>query len=199
MGLALLAVVCLAASGADDLRAQNGVVFDFHLGYKGMAGDLGEILDGGVVGEIDFSYQANAFRYGIGFNLVSLDIVEPYDSLSVSQVAVNGFAQWLIRPQARLIPYLELRAGFIRYRPEGDAFGETDPDEEGENPGTSVSGFEGVLGAGVEYFITPWFALDLSAAFSYITTEEVDLSAIGLDPIGKGTAYSVRLGATWKP
>jgi hypothetical protein len=190
MGLALLAVVCLAASGADDLRAQNGVVFDFHLGYKGMAGDLGEILDGGggVVGEIDFSYQANAFRYGIGFNLVSLDIVEPYDSLSVSQVAVNGFAQWLIRPQARLIPYLELRAGFM-----------TDPDEEGENPGTSVSGFEGVLGAGVEYFITPWFALDLSAAFSYISTEEVDLSAIGLDPIGKGTAYSVRLGATWKP
>lgn len=199
MGLALLAVVCLAASGADDLRAQNGVVFDFFLGYKGMAGDLGEILDGGVVGEFDFSYQANAFRYGIGINLVSLDIVEPYDSLSVSQVAASGFVQWLIRPQESLIPYLELRLGVVRYRPEGDAFGATDPDEEGENPGRSVSGFEGVLGAGVEYFITPQFALDLSAAFSYINTDEIDLSAIGLDPIGKGTAYSVRLGATWKP
>ena len=196
-GLALLAVLCFSWQGPADLRAQDGIVFDFHLGYKSMSGDLGQILDGGVVGEFDFSYQKNAFRYGVAINLVSIDIVPPYDSLSVSQVLASGVVTWLVLPKSSLTPYGELRLGIVRYRPEGEAFGE--PPAEGENPGSSVNGLDVTGVVGLEYFLTEKFGLDLSGAFSFITTDEVDLSAIGLEPVGRGTAWSVRLGATWRP
>ena len=198
VALVLLAVLCLVGQGPVDLRAQNGLVFDFAMGYKGVSGDLGQILDGGVVGEFAFSYQANAFRYGIAINLVSIDIVEPFDSLSVSQVLASGLVTWMILPpESSLQPYGEFRLGIVRYRPEGEAFGE--PPGEGENPGDSVNGLEIMGVVGLEYFFTEKVGLDISGAFSFITTDEIDLSAIGLEPIGKGTAWSARLGVVWRP
>jgi hypothetical protein len=173
-------------------------VFDFAMGYKGMSGDLGQVLDGGVVGEFGFAYQANAFRYGLAINLASIDIVQPYDSLSVSQVLATGTVAWMVLPAgSNLQPYGELRLGIVRYRPEGDAFGE--PPEEGENPGSSVNGLDITGVIGLEYFFTENVGVDVSGSFSFITTDEIDLSAIGLEPIGKGTAWSARLGVVWRP
>jgi hypothetical protein len=197
-----LAAACLATLQAGDLRGQNGVVFDFLLGYKSMSGDLGGIVDAGVVAEFDFAYQKNAFRYGIAINLVSLDVVEPHQEESVSQVGLSLFATWLIKRESRVLPYLQLRAGTVRYRPEGETFEPQEPaaeQEEGENVADPVTGFEGGLTGGFEFAVSPKFAIDLSAVFSYIITEAVDLSAIGLEPADKGTAWSIRIGTRWNP
>lgn len=202
--IALIALAGLVAVGASEAHAQNnGVVFGFELGYKEIGGDLGKLLDGGIVGEYAFAYQAGKFRYGLAFNLVSLD-VSGFDE-SVSQVGANLYATWMIKQGTRILPYLQLRIGGVRYRPEGDTFAPPDTlnasaaDEEGENAAESVDGFEGGLLAGAEFALSQKFAIDLSAGFSFISTEEVDLSAIGLEPTGKGTAWTIRLGLRWDP
>ena len=204
--IALIALAALVAVGVSEAHAQeNGVVFGFELGYKEMGGDLGKLLDGGIVGEYAFAYQAGKFRYGLAFNLVSLD-VSGFDE-SVSQVGANLYATWMIKQRTRILPYLQLRIGGVRYRPEGEAFAppvsvlasEANDLEEGENPAESVDGFEGGLLAGAEFALSQKFAINLSAGFSFIRTQEVDLSAIGLEPTGKGTAWTVRLGLRWDP
>jgi opacity protein-like surface antigen len=202
MGIALMVAAGLSAIDASDLRAQNGIVFGFQFGYKGMAGDLGQILDGGIVGEYNFAYQAGKFRYGIAFNLVSLDVTG-FDE-SVSQVGAGLYATWLIKRDTRVLPYLQVRVGGVRFRPEGDTFAPPDTanaevDEEGENPADRVDGFEGSLLAGAEFAVSKKFAIDLSAGYSFISTEEVDLSAIGLEPVKRGSAWTARLGVRWNP
>jgi len=201
-----MAVACLTALDASEIQAQDGFLFNFELGYKEMAGDLGDILDGGIVGEYAFQYQKNHFRYGLAFNLVSLDVADIDES--VSQVGANLLFSWMIKQDTKLLPYLQLRIGGVRYRPEGDTFApedtlpaseSVDESEEGENAADAVNGFEGTLLAGTEFAISSKFALDLSAGFSFISTDEIDLSAIGLDPIGSGTAWTVRLGLRWNP
>jgi opacity protein-like surface antigen len=195
-----MALACLSALDASHLRAQNnGVVFGFQMGYKAMAGDLGQILDGGIVGEYDFSYHVGKFRYGIGFNLVSLDVAG-FDE-SVSQVNAYLSASWFIKQDTRVRPYLQVRIGGVRYRPEGDTFAPPEPeaDEEGENAADAVDGFEGGLLGGAEFAISSKFAVDLSGGFSFVSTEEVDLTAIGLEPVKRGTTWTVRLGARWNP
>jgi opacity protein-like surface antigen len=193
------------AVGVSEARAQeNGAVFGFEFGYKEMGGDLGKLLDGGIVGEYAFAYQANSFRYGLAFNLVSFD-VSGFDE-SVSQVGANLYATWMIKQGTGILPYLQVRIGGVRYRPEGDTFAPdsmeattTAEGEEGENAADAVNGFEGGLLAGAEFALSQKFAIDLSAGFSFISTEEVDLSAIGLGSVGKGTAWTVRLGLRWDP
>ncbi|UCF20338.1 MAG: hypothetical protein JSU87_02720 [Gemmatimonadota bacterium] len=203
----LLGVALLLLGAQPELRGQdrfisNGVVFTFQGGYKAMGGDLGKVLDGGVIGEYGFAYQAGDFRYGLALNLVSLDVADVDES--VSQVGAMLFARYVLRPEARVQPYGELRLGGVRYRPEGDAFAPVEPPEdgeepEGENPADAVNGFEGGLLAGVEFALSRKVAFDLSGAFSYITTEEVDLTAIDLGTVDKGTAWSLRLGVRWLP
>lgn len=198
----LVGVVCLATLQATDLRGQDGLVFDFLLGYKSMSGDLGDVLDAGVVAEYDFAYQKNAFRYGMAFNLVSLDVVEPFEDESVSQVGFSLFATWLIKRESKVLPYLQLRLGTVRYRPEGETFEPPEPaagQDEGENVAEPVTGFEGGLMGGLEFAVSSKLAVDLSAVFSYIATEAVDLSAIGFDPMDNGTAWSIRIGTRWNP
>ncbi len=199
-----MAVAGLMAIGAGEVRAQDGVVFGFELGYKEMGGGLGDVLDGGIIGEYSFVYQKGRFRYGLAFNLVSLDVVEPFDE-SVSQVGASLLWTWLIKQGTSVLPYLELRLGGVRYRPEGDTFAPEEPvqldqdEDEGKNAADAVDGFEGSLLGGAEFAISKKLAIDLSAAFSFISTEEVDLSAIGLGPVDSGTAWSVRLGLRWNP
>lgn len=204
--VALVALAAFVAMGTSEARAQyNGFVFGFELGYKEMGGDLGQLLDGGIVGEYAFAYQAGSFRYGLAFNLVSLD-VSGFDE-SVSQVGANLYATWMIKRGTRILPYLQVRIGGVRYRPEGDTFAPPDTvadsaedaDEEGENAADAVNGFEGGLLAGAEFALSQQFAINVSAGFSFISTEEVDLSAIGLEPTGKGNAWTVRLGLRWDP
>ncbi len=198
----ILAAACLATLQAADVRGQDGVVFDFLLGYKSMSGDLGDIVDAGVVGEFDFAYQKNAFRYGMAINLVSLDVIEPHEDESVSQVGLSLFATWLIKRESKVLPYLQLRLGTVRYRPEGETFEPPEPaaeQEEGENVADPVTGFEGGVMGGFEFAVSSKFAVDLSAVFSYIATEAVDLTAIGLEPADKGTAWSIRIGTRWNP
>jgi opacity protein-like surface antigen len=204
--IASVALVALLAASVSEARAQeNGAVFGFELGYKEMGGDLGKLLDGGIVGEYAFAYQAGSFRYGLAFNLVSLD-VSGFDE-SVSQVGANLYATWMIKQGTRVLPYLQLRIGGVRYRPEGDTFAPPDTvqtaasteGEEGENAADAVNGFEGGLLAGAEFALSKKFTIDLSAGFSFISTEDVDLSAIGLGSVGKGNAWTVRLGLRWDP
>jgi hypothetical protein len=92
-------------------------------------------------------------------------------------------------------------------RPEGETFApeveplseEEETDEEGENPAPRVDGFEAAIVGGVEVAVSSRFAFDVSGLFSMMRTDEVDLTAIGYGTVDKGTSWSVRIAARWRP
>jgi len=71
--------------------------------------------------------------------------------------------------------------------------------EEGENPAPRVDGFEGAAIGGIEFAVSPKFAFQVAGLYSYMKTDEVDLTAINLGFVDKGTSWSLRVSARWKP
>ena len=196
----------LTAMSAAPLSAQSRFGFQFDLGYTGLAGDYGEVLTGGWVAEFNVDYQVRAFRYGFGFEVASLDVEAPFEDESVSKVGAHLSALYLIPAGSGVKPFLGLRVGSLRLRPEGETFApEPEPaqaedgGEEGENPAPRVDGFEGAAMGGVEFAVSPKFAFHVAGLYSYMKTDEVDLSAIDLGTVDKGTSWSVRVSARWKP
>jgi hypothetical protein len=52
---------------------------------------------------------------------------------------------------------------------------------------------------GFEWNFNKSFALDVSAAFSYYSVSEYDLSPVGLSPASSGSTFEGRLGVRWHP
>lgn len=202
----IAASVALLAATAAPVKAQSRFGFQFDFGYAGLAGNYGDVLKGGWVAEFNVDYQVRAFRYGFGFEVVSFDVQEPFPDESVSKVGAHLSAIYLIPTGAKIRPFLGLRIGSLRLRPEGETFApEPEPaqaegeGEEGENPAPRVDGFEGAAIGGVEFTVTPRFAFQFAGLYSYMKTDGVDLSAIELGTVDKGTSWSVRVSARWKP
>lgn len=207
-----LRLVCITAwlalivASARPLDAQSRFGFQFDFGYTGLAGDYGEVLQGGWVAEFNVDYQVHALRYGFGFEVASFDVEEPFQDESVSKVGAHISALYLIPTGSRTRPFLGLRIGSLRLRPEGETFTpEPEPaqaedgGEEGENPAPRVDGFEGAALGGIEFSFSPKFALQVAGLYSYMKTDEVDLSAIDLGTVDKGSSWSLRVSARWKP
>jgi hypothetical protein len=195
------------AAAAVPLQAQSRFGFQFDLGYTGLAGDYGKVLDGGWVAEFNVDYQARSFRYGFGFEVASLDVEAPFEEESVSKVGAHLSAIYLIPTGPRIKPFLGLRIGSLRLRPEGETFApEPEPlqqaeedGEEGENPAPRVDGFEGAAIGGLEIAVSRKVAFQVAGLYSYMKTDEVDLSAIDLGFVDKGTSWSLRASVRWKP
>ncbi len=193
------------------LQAQSRFGFQFDLGYTGLGGDYGDVLTGGWVAEFNVDYQIRPFRYGFGFEVASLDVDkdvvgESFEDESVSKVGAHLSAVYLIPVGSRIKPLVGLRIGSLRLRPEGETFApEPEPrprgkeGEEGENPAPRVDGFEGAAIGGVEFALSPKFAFQVAGLYSYMSTDQVDLTAIDLGLVDKGTSWSLRVSARWKP
>lgn len=202
----IAACVVLLAISATPLEAQSRFGFQFDLGYTGLGGDYGDVLKGGWVAEFNGDYQVGQFRYGFGFEVASYDVEEPYEDESVSKVGAHLSAVYLIPVGSRIKPLVGLRIGSLRLRPEGETFApepepaqQAEEGEEGENPAPRVDGFEGAAIGGVEFALSPKFAFQVAGLYSYMSTDQVDLTAIDLGLVDKGTSWSLRVSARWKP
>jgi hypothetical protein len=204
VGGAALAIAALAAS---PLQAQSKFAFEGTFGYTGLGGDYGKVLSGGWVAEFNIDYHLRSFRYGIGYEVGSLDAEEPFEHESVSKVGAHLYATYLLPLGGKIRPFITGRLGSLRLRPEGETFApeveplseEDETDEEGENPAPRVDGFEAAVVGGVEFAVSSRFAFDVSGLFSTMRTDEVDLTPIGLGKVDKGTSWSVRVAARWRP
>lgn len=201
----LLAAVLIAAATAERVRAQSNFGFELDFGYTGMGGDFGKVLSGGWVAEANLDYGKSNFRYGLGVELVSLSLEEPYQNESVAKVGFHLYTTYLFPVGSKVRPYVQGRIGSVRLTPEGETFAgvalaeSEEEEEEGENQAPRAEGFEAGLLGGVTYAVSRTVSVDLSAVFSLWSTEDVDLSAIGLGNVDSGNSWSIRLGLRWKP
>lgn len=204
IGGAVLGVLAMASPAP--LQAQSRFGFQFDFGYAGLAGDYGDVLKGGWVAEFNVDYQTRSIRYGFGFEVASFDVQDPFPDESVSKVGAHLSAIYMFPTGTKVRPLLGLRIGSLRLRPEGETFApeplpaQADGQgEEGENPAPRVDGFEGAAIGGIEFSVSPKFAFQVAGLYSYMKTDEVDLSAIDLGTVDKGTSWSLRVSARWKP
>jgi hypothetical protein len=201
------AALAIAALAASPLQAQSKFAFEGTFGYTGLSGDYGNVLSGGWVAEFNIDYHLGSFRYGIGYEVGSFDAEQPFENESVSKVGAHLYATYLLPLSGKITPFVTGRLGSLRLRPEGETFApeveplseEDETDEEGENPAPRVDGFEAALVGGIEFAVSSRFAFDVSGLFSTMSTDEVDLTPIGLGMVDKGTSWSLRVSARWRP
>ncbi len=200
--LIAIAVLC---SSADQLHAQKGFGFEAFAGYTGLTGEYGSVLDGGVFAEGNGYYQTGHIRFGSGINVASLDVADPIEIESWAQVELHAYvAYFLARQAAKVKPYVQGRVGWVRFTPEDHRVEEgvsieglLAQEEEGENTSPRVNGVDVGGVAGLEYSLSRRVSLDLSALFTYITTQKVENLPETAEPPQSGGFWSVRFGVRW--
>jgi hypothetical protein len=191
--------------GGTQLTAQTGFSFSVAFGYTGVSGDWGTILKDGIDADINISYLWRHLRFGAGAYYVSYNLEPPLEEESVSNVSLHASFGYVFLT-GRVRPYLALRGSYTRLRPEGDHFdpdpptgGETEEDEEGENPAPRRDGTGGTLIGGVEIVLTRNITLDPNVWYGVTNTEDLDLTDFGGPVISQGRSWGIRLGITWYP
>ncbi len=194
---------------AGPLQAQKGFGFEAFGGYTGLTGEYGDILGGGVVAEGNGYYQTGAFRFGSGINSVSIDVDEPIEIESWAQIGIHAYVSYLLARQSKLKPYVQGRVGWVRFTPEDhrveegadilELLAQEEEPEEGENTSPRVNGVNLGGVAGLEYSVTRRVAVDLSALYTYVSTERVDNLPETAEPPESGGIWSVRFGVRWTP
>ena len=90
-------------------QAQDGLGFRTTLGFEGVGGDYGEVLDGHVVGDLDILYGLRRVRLGGGFSWVSFPMDPPYEDATWSSVQAHAIVAYPFSLGSRLRAYLEGR------------------------------------------------------------------------------------------
>lgn len=181
---------------------RNGLGFRAALGWTSISGDYGRLLTSGFPAEGGLWYQTGPFRGGLNIHVASYDVIAPFESQSVSQVELAASALWRFRTGSRLQPLLGVRAGLIRFKPEGALFDPTPPGPDvlpGENAAPDRSGFVAGFTGGFEYWINPHLAFGIDGTFRFYSTDRLDLLIFGATELEKGRAADVKLGVEWKP
>ena len=179
----------------------DGFGFRAGMGYTEISGDYGDLITDGLPAEGGIWYQKSHFRGGLNVQVASYDVIEPFDSQSISQVelALSGLYRFLI--YSSLQPFVGARAGLIRFRPEGALFDPNPPGPDvlpGENPSPERTGFIGGVTGGVEYWLNKHVGLQASAVYRFYSTEELDVLLIGETGIESGRALDLRFSIEWK-
>lgn len=179
-----------------------GSGFGFHatLGWTWTSGDYGELMTGGIPAEGGVWYQRGSFRGGLNIHVASYDVVEPFESQSISQVGLVLSGLWRFRTAHELQPFVGARAGAIRFRPEGALFDPNPPGPEvppGENPAPETTGFVGGVSAGLEYWLSRHIAIQGTIGYRLFNTGELDVPLVGLSGIDQGNAVDLSLGVEW--
>ncbi len=197
-----LAPLVLTLLAAGSLTAQQGLGFEFSMGYQWVYGgdEYGELLDGGVDGEFVLSYTLGKLRYGIGSDWASYGMNEPFQKESWSNIASHLGVAFFPMQGRRVSPFVEVRLVNRRLRPEGDFLAEEEPDEEGENTSEiRVGGTSGALLAGAEVRMTDRWWAKVSGYWGRIDNSDADLSDIGLGAVDSGSVTGIRFGLFWTP
>ncbi len=204
-----LAFLLVAPSGvqSQQLVYPDGWGFQGEVGHKQLGGDWGELLGGGFDADINIFYNLKKFRIGAGGNFASFDLVEPLQDESLSSVELHAFFQYRFL-RGPFQPWLEGRGTWVRLRPEGDEFDDSEPSapddeeepEEGENTAERRSGFGAGVAAGFEYRISYAVGLEALVSIDRFSTDDLDLTEFGApDVISTGTKWGFRVGINWYP
>jgi hypothetical protein len=181
--------------------AQNqGLGFDFKMGYSEMGGDWGGVLQDGVDAEVNILYGLDRLRLGFGFNWVSYGLATAVGEVdSGSQVGVQWAVAYPFRQVAWVQPYVEARLTWDRFRAENHVDGFPDPEEEDGNNAPRYAGWGGTGVVGV--FVPLWGSVlgDVSARYGWLLTDEADLEYLDLPVVSSGSRWGVRFGLVWYP
>jgi hypothetical protein len=174
-----------------------------NLGTGGAGGDFGNLFREPISAELNLFRRNGAWRYGFGVSFGSFNMKEPYqDEQEWAILQTYVFGTRMFRTQGVARPYLQLRGGTARLHPRSTLFAPTPLPEDlepGESPTEAVNGFGVGVVPGVEFHLSPAFALDASLSANYFKTGEYDLSAVGQPPRSSGTYWEARIGASWVP
>lgn len=205
LGVVLAASVLPLRASAQQAPASipgNGFGFGALLGWTSISGDYGDLITSGIPAQGTVWYQLGGVRLGANIQVASYDVVAPFESQSISQVELAASAQWQFNRRNRLQPFAGLRAGAIRFRPEGAFFEPIPPPPDvppGENRSDKATGFTGGVFGGLEYWFSGHFAAQASAAYRMYSTQTFDVPLLGLSGIQKGSAFDLRFGMEWTP
>jgi hypothetical protein len=180
----------------------NGFGFGAVLGWTSISGDYGDLITDGVPAQGSIWYQTGALRLGSHIQVASYNVVAPFESQSISQVELAASAGWHFNRHRPLQPFVGLRAGAIRFRPEGAVFDPEPPGPDvppGENPAPERTGFVGGVFGGLEYWISRHFAAQASVVYRMYSTETLDVPILGVTGIETGRTFDLRFGVEWTP
>lgn len=207
----LAAAAALAvAAGARPALAQDAAAnpyvpgdgwgFRAAIGWTSISGDYGDLITSGIPAEGGIWRQWGHVRAGLNVHVASYDVIEPFDSQSISQVELALSGIYRIITDNSFQPFVGVRAGLIRFRPEGALFDPDPPGPDvlpGENPAPERTGFvAGALG-GVEYWLSRHIGLQLSGAYRFYSTEALDVFLIGVTGIEQGQAFDLKFSVEW--
>lgn len=165
--LTILVYVIAAMLAPNEVRAQeDGFGFEANVGYMWLNGDLGQLIKGGVAGELDLFMHASNFRFGIGGNYASMS-PEDASANNVGKVNVYGLVQYMIETESRTRPYVQGRVGYARL--DSDQFFGGAYKQEGIE-----FGFVG----GIEYPLNENIALDFTAIFSFLSMGDAKVNDV---------------------
>lgn len=182
-------------------RAQEqGLGFDFKMGYSQMGGDWGGVLEDGIDAEFNILYGLERLRLGWGFNWVSYGLVTRVGEVdSGSQVGLHLAVAYPFRQEGRIRPYVEGRLTWDRFRAEKHVEGFPDPEEEDGNNAPRYAGWGGTGVVGVLFPMWGDVLGDVSARYGWLHTAEADLEYLGLPAVDSGNRWGVRIGIVWYP
>jgi hypothetical protein len=177
--------------------------FNANLGWGGLEGDLGSTLETPIAGELGFFRVEGSWRLGLGVSFGSFTMPPPYDNeLEWGFQRTYVYATRLLKAESRFRPYLQVRGGLVRLHPRSDLFvlEPLPPDYVIGNSRTEPhDGWSAGVVPGFEWNLDRSLALDVSGAFEYFGTSEVDLGPIHEPPASSGRTFEARFGVRWHP
>ncbi len=199
----LLAAAPLGAQGASPERVSPGEwTFNGSLGTGGVGGGYGDVVEKPIDFELNLVHGRGPWRFGGGFQFGSLLMKPPYqDQQDWSRLETHLFAMRVFHHESKVRPYLQARVAAERVHPRSEIFHVIPPEDfaAGHNPTEAANGFGFSLRPGVEIQLKPALALDLAADWTVYQTGDLDMTAIGREPVNSGNQWSVRAGLTWRP
>ena len=195
-GLAVVLAIALLATTSTALLAQSKFGFEATLGYANTGGGYATVMDDAIPGEAIITYGTGALKVGFVGNVASFTLVSAYDGQNWWKVGFAGSLTWFASTTSNFRPFVHARVGIINLKPEGEGFG-----REGDSfPSIDrVFGWKGGVAAGAELWVAPKFGFTVSGLFSSYSTDDADLSDVGLASITSGSGVGFRFGFVFKP
>ncbi len=195
-GLALAFAIALLATTTTALLAQSKFGFEATLGYVNTGGGYATVMDDAIAGEAIITYGTGDLKVGFVGNVASYTLVSAYDGQHWWKVGFAGSLTWFASTTSNFRPFVHARVGIINLKPEGEGFG-----REGDSfPSIDkIFGWEGGVAAGAELWVAPKFGFTVSGLFTLYSTDDADLSDVGLASINSGSGVGFRFGFVFKP
>ena len=194
-GLTLVLAIAVLAT-APPLLAQSKFGFEATLGYASTGGGFADIMDQAVPAEAVVYYGSGALQATFVANVASFTLVPAYDGQNWWKVGFGAGATWFASTSSKFQPFVQARVGRVNLKPEGEGFGRV-----GDSfPSIDrIKGWEGAVAAGAHLWVTPKFGFTASGLFSSFSTDDADLSDVGLASISSGSGAGFRFGFVFKP